>query len=199
MRLVVDPEVGAFLPTVDWHMALGPINLPRFHSLLDRRLFVSSSANANANVPSSSTSQTHAPTVLVHVYTPGRVFPYPHTSHLTLRLYAHARVRDLFYEIADCLAGRVVEERGIASLSPSADERRRANVREAQRWRIGKGFAEIGTTSVLPRLGFVNSGGHGLDAILFADYLGGDWVISDLIPVNALDGVVSFRVIFKRA
>ena len=180
-------------------MALGPSDISRFHPLLDRRLFSSSSANSNANAASLSTSQTRASTVLVHVYTPGRVFPYPNTSHLTLRLYDYARVRDLFYEIADCLAGCVVEERGIPSLSPSGDEQRRANVREAQRWRIGEGFTEIGTISVLPQSGSVNGEGDGLDAVLFADYLGGDWVISDLTPVNVPDGVVSFSVIFKRA
>jgi len=178
VRPIVDPEVQSFLRIVDWHLSIGPRNISRWHPLLDERVFISSHT-------SSSSSSLHSPmSILIHVYTPGRRLPPPHTSRLSIRVYQHARVRDLFYEISDCL-GAVVEADTLASLSRG--EQRKIDA--AQRWRIWQGFTEIGTTSV-------RSAGE--DApIVFADFLDGDFVLSDLTPVYATDGSLSLSVLFK--
>ena len=79
-------------------------------------------------------------------------------------------------------------------------DERRVRVRNAQRWRAAEGFEVIGTTSLVPGSVSVGSGGgEGLERVIVADYLDGDWVISDLTPVNAPDGTISFSVLFKRA
>ena len=175
VRPVVDPEVQTFLRIVDWHLAFGPRNISPWHPLLDRRLFITSST---------STSQFQNTTLLVHVYTPGRRLPAPHTTGLSIRVYQHARVRDLFYEISDCL-GAALDEGTVASLSDN-DQRK---IIAAQKWRLGEGFTEIGTTSVTRSADDI--------PVVFADFLDGDFILSDLTPVPATDGAFALSVLFK--
>jgi len=189
-RPALDPEVRSLIRTIHWHLSLGPQNVSRWHPLLDRRLFTSPPINY------SPPSLVHSP-ILIRVYTPGRRLPGSYSSHLTLRLYPYARVRDLFYEISDALAG-VVESDRVTSLSE--DEQR--SIAEAQRWRVAECFTEIGTTfiSVIPRSESQSecSDGGGLH-ILLADFLNGDFVISDLTPVDAPETseALALNVLFK--
>jgi len=173
VRPIVDPEALTFLRSVDWHLAFGPRNISRWHPLLDRRIFV----------PNPTWSQCQTTTLLIHVYTPGRRLPAPHTSRLSIRVYQHARVRDLFYEICDGL-GAVIDKATLALL-PDDDQRR---IMAAQRWRVGQGFMEIGTTSVRTADD---------TPTLFADLLNGDFVLSHLTPVHVADGAFALSVLFK--
>ena len=70
--------------------------------------------------------------------------PHDATFDQACRVYLHARVRDLFYEMISDRLGTAVDASTLASLS--GDDQRK--IIAAQKWRVGEGFTEIGTTPV---------------------------------------------------
>jgi len=94
---------------------------------------------------------------------------------ISIRVYSQTRVGNLFYK--KCRSSRCSCQRSYI----------RFTIMVAQRWRIWEGFTEINTTSV-------QSAGEDTP-VVFADFLDGGFVLSDLTPVYATDG--SLSIIFE--